>query len=367
MDRLLWVWFYRLWPRCLDTMVLVKPATVVQWHRQGFRLFWRWRPRSGRPSLDREIRKLIREMSSANPIWGAPRIHGELLMLGIEVAQSTVARYMTRRQGPPSHGWKTFLRNHAAGIASIDLFVVRTISFKLLYGLVILRHARRRLVSIKVTHNPTAEWIAGQVTDTFPWDEAPRYLIRDREGASVQRIPAAFAQCGSGITRLLHVRRGRTGTLSGSSDRSGANPSTTSSCSARRTCAASSRLTLRTTTRSGHISHWVKMRQSSGGSRRSAASLRYRSSAGSIINTLGFKFWIGTGDREAAQRRDAAPPILSWNLPRSSSPCSSRSVQQNSPYMHRPRNILDRRADYLVQAPLWLRDPPPWSQKAGHG
>ena len=116
-------------------------------------------------------------------MWGAPRIRCELLMLGIEVAESTVARYMTRRQGPPSQSWKTFLRNHAAGIASIDLFVVRTISFKLLYGLVILRHARRRLVTISVTSNPTAEWIAGQVTDAFPWDEAPRHMIRDRDGA----------------------------------------------------------------------------------------------------------------------------------------------------------------------------------------
>jgi transposase InsO family protein len=122
-------------------------------------------------------------MSKENPLWGALRIHGELLMLGIEVAQSTVARHMTKRQGPPSQGWKTFLRNHTAGIASLDLFVVRTISFKLLYGLVILRHARRRLVRINVTSNPTAEWIAGQLTDAFPWDEAPRHLIRDRDGA----------------------------------------------------------------------------------------------------------------------------------------------------------------------------------------
>ena len=104
-------------------------------------------------------------------------------MLGIEVAESTVGRYMVRRRRPPSQGWKTFLRNHAAGIASLDLFVVRTISFKLLYGLVILRHARRRLVAISVTTNPTAEWIAGQVTDAFPWDEAPSHLIRDRDGA----------------------------------------------------------------------------------------------------------------------------------------------------------------------------------------
>jgi len=122
-------------------------------------------------------------MNKENPLWGAPRIHGELLLLGIEVAQSTVARYMIRRQGPPSQGWKTFLRNQAAGIASIDLFEVRSVSFKLLYGLVILRHARRRLVTISVTNNPTAEWIAGQVTDAFPWDEAPRHLLRDRDSA----------------------------------------------------------------------------------------------------------------------------------------------------------------------------------------
>jgi transposase InsO family protein len=139
--------------------------------------------RRGRPTIDRDIRVLIQRMSRENRLWGAPRIHGELLMLGIEVAQSTVAKYMGRRGGPPSQGWKTFLRNHAAGIASIDLFVVRSISFKLLYGLVILSHLRRRLVRVSVTTNPTAEWIAGQITEAFPWDEAPRHLIRDRDGA----------------------------------------------------------------------------------------------------------------------------------------------------------------------------------------
>ena len=184
-DRLILVWMYRLFPSILNAITVVKPETVIRWHRRGFRAYWRWksRRRGGRPRIDREIRDLIRRMNQENPLWGAPRIHGELLMLGIEVAESTVARYMTRRQGPPSQGWKTFLRNHGAGIASIDLFVVRTISFKLLYGLVILRHARRRLVRISVTSNPTAEWITGQVTDAFPWDEAPRHLIRDRDGA----------------------------------------------------------------------------------------------------------------------------------------------------------------------------------------
>jgi len=183
-DRTILVWLYRLFPSILNAITVVKPETVIGWHRRGFRAYWRCRSRrrGGRPRIDREIRDLIRRMNRENQLWGAPRIHSELLMLGIEVAQSTVARYMTRRQGPPSQGWKTFLRNHAAGIASIDLFVVRTISFKLLNGLVILRHARRRLVTISVTNNPTAEWIAGQVTDAFPWDEAPRHLIRDRDG-----------------------------------------------------------------------------------------------------------------------------------------------------------------------------------------
>jgi len=128
---------------------VVKPETVIRWHRRGVRAYWHWKSSrvGGRSKIDREIRDLIRRMSKENPLWGALRIHGELLMLGIEVAQSTVARYMTKRQGAPSQGWKTFPRNHAAGIASLDLFVVRTLSFKLLYGLVILRHARRRLVS----------------------------------------------------------------------------------------------------------------------------------------------------------------------------------------------------------------------------
>jgi hypothetical protein len=168
-------------------------------------------PSGGRPKIDREIRDLIRGMGKQNPLRGAPRIHGELLMLGIEIAQSTVARYMTRRQGPPSQGWKTFLRNHAAGIASIDLFVVRTISFKLLYGPVILRHARRRLVSISVTNNPTAEWIAGQVTDAFPWTKRRVTLFATAMAHSVRRTPAAFVQWGSEITLPHLARRGRTG------------------------------------------------------------------------------------------------------------------------------------------------------------
>jgi putative transposase len=182
-DRLLWVWLYQLWPRCLDTMVLVKPATVVQWHRQGFRLFWRWRSRSGRPSVDREVRDLIRLMNTANPLWGAPRIHGELLKLGIEISQATVAKYMVRRRGTPSPTWRSFLRNQAAGIAAIDMFVVASASFRLLYVMIILTHDRRRIVRFDVTRYPTAGWLARQVTDAFPWDTAPSYLLRDRDAS----------------------------------------------------------------------------------------------------------------------------------------------------------------------------------------
>jgi transposase InsO family protein len=182
-DRLLWVWLYRIWPRCLGAMVLVKPATVVQWHRQGFRLFWRWRSKSGRPSVDREIRALIRQMSSPNPLWGAPRIHGELLKLGIEISQATVAKYMVRRRRTPSPTWRSFLRNHAQGIAAIDMFVMASVSFRLLYVMIILGHDRRKILRTAVTEHPTAAWLSRQVTEAFPWDTAPRYLLRDRDSS----------------------------------------------------------------------------------------------------------------------------------------------------------------------------------------
>ncbi len=182
-DRLLWVLLYRLWPRCLEVMVLVKPATVIQWHRQGFRLFWRWRSRSGRPSMDREIRDLIRQMSSANPLWGAPRIHGELLKLGIEVSQATVAKYMVRRLGAPSPTWRSFLRNRSEGIAAIDMFVVASASFRLLYVMIFLAHDHWKIMRTAVTEHPTAGWLSRQVTEAFPWETAPRYLLRDRDAS----------------------------------------------------------------------------------------------------------------------------------------------------------------------------------------
>lgn len=184
-DRLLFVWLYRLFPSLISAAVIIQPATIVRWHRMGFRLYWRWRSRSlgGRPKIPAEVRRLIREMSLANRLWGAPRIHSELLKLGIEVAQSTVAKYMARSGRGRSQTWKTFLHNHAAGIAAMDFLVVPTVGFRLLFVLVILRHQRRRLLSLTVTTHPTAEWIAGQITDAFPWDDAPDHLIRDRDGS----------------------------------------------------------------------------------------------------------------------------------------------------------------------------------------
>jgi transposase InsO family protein len=193
-DRLLFVWLYRLFPSVLAAITIVQPDTVIRWHRTGFRLYWRWksRPRGGRPKIPGEIRRLIREMSLANRLWGAPRIHGELLKLGIEVAQSTVDKYMARGRRGRSQTWKTFLRNHAAGIAAMDFLIVPTVGFKLLFVFVILRHQRRRLISLTVTANPTADWIARQLTDAFPWDEAPDYMIRDRDKCYVSKRLSAM-------------------------------------------------------------------------------------------------------------------------------------------------------------------------------
>ena len=185
-DRFLWVWLYRLWPGCLDAVVIVKPETVIRWHRRGIRLFWWWksRPRRrGRPPVPKEVRDLIRRMSRENPLWGAPRIHGELLMLGIEISQATVSNYMARHGRPPSQTWRTFLANHADGLASIDLFVVPTATFRLLYAVIVIRHERRKVVHFNVTSHPTADWLAQQLVEAFPWATAPRYLIRDRDAA----------------------------------------------------------------------------------------------------------------------------------------------------------------------------------------
>jgi transposase InsO family protein len=182
-DRWFFAGLYGLAPGVLSALAIVRPETVIRWHRAWFRRYWRWksRPQGGRPKTELEVRQLIREMSVANPLWGAPRIHGELLKLGIDVGQTTVAKYMARSRRPPSQGWKTFLRNHADGIASMDLFVVPTISFQLLYGLLILQHGRREILWLGVTTHPSAEWISRQLTEAYGWEQGPRYLVRDRD------------------------------------------------------------------------------------------------------------------------------------------------------------------------------------------
>jgi transposase InsO family protein len=183
-DRLFFIQLYRWCPSILKAMMIIRPETLVRWHRAGFRRYWRWKSHSagGRPQIHAELRALIWKMSVDNRLWGAPHIHGELLKLGFAVAQSTVAKYMAKNGDPSCQRWGTFLRNHMPHIAAMDLFVVPTIGFIQLYVLVIVRLARRELIWINVTAHPTAEWIAQQVTEAFPWNEVPRYLIRDRDG-----------------------------------------------------------------------------------------------------------------------------------------------------------------------------------------
>ena len=162
----------------------MKPETVIRWHRQGFRLYWRWKSRGkvGRPKIDAEIRNLIRRMCCENATWGAPRIQSELALLGVSVDESTVAKCMICNRKPPSQTWRTFIENHVNDVAAIDFFVVPTVRFQLLYCFIVLRHDRRSVVHFNVTRHPTARWTGQQIVEAFPFDEAPRFVIRDRDG-----------------------------------------------------------------------------------------------------------------------------------------------------------------------------------------
>jgi len=183
-DRIFWVWLSRLWAAWRSSLVIVQPATVLAWHRQGFRLYWRWRSsanRGGRPQLDAEIRHLIRRMARENPTWGRRRNQAELALLGHQVAELTVAKYMHRRSSGPSPTWRTFLTTHVRELVAIDFFVVPTLTFRLLFVFVVLRHERRELLHFNVTDHPTAAWTARQLVDAFPDDTAPTYLLRDRD------------------------------------------------------------------------------------------------------------------------------------------------------------------------------------------
>jgi hypothetical protein len=194
-DRLFFVQLYRWFPSILKVMTIVRPETLVRWHRAGFRRYWRWKSRSpgGRPPIGAELLALIRHMSLDNPLWGAPRIHGELLKLGFAVAQSSVAKYMARRSNDPSgQSWATFVRNHAPQIAAMDLFVAPTIGFELLYALIIVKLDRRELVWVNVTADPTAEWIARLFSRS-----APSCLVRWSAGCTTDTLESEF---------LVHTR-----------------------------------------------------------------------------------------------------------------------------------------------------------------
>jgi putative transposase len=207
-DRLLWIGLCRVWAEWRSALVIVKPDTVLAWHRWAFRMFWTWkirRGKPGRPAVSAEIRALIRRMSRENPGWGAPRIHGELLKLGIEIGETSVSKYLVRSPRPPSQTWRTFLENHLQNLVSVDFFAVPTVRFQTLYVFLVLAHERRRIVHFAVTAHPTAEWTAHQLREAFPWETAPRYLLRDRDRIFghefVQQLEAM------GIEQVLSTKR----------------------------------------------------------------------------------------------------------------------------------------------------------------
>jgi putative transposase len=184
LDRAFWVTLSRLWPGWKQALVIVKPATVVRWHRKGFRLYWRWisKPGPGRPPISLEVRALIKRLALENA-WGARKVHAELSKLGFTMSLATVSRYIPKR--PPDRGkqqrWMTFLRNHREAITAMDFFVVPTVSFRLLYVWFVIDHGRRRIIHLNVTTNPTAQWVSQQLREAFPDDSAPRYLILDND------------------------------------------------------------------------------------------------------------------------------------------------------------------------------------------
>ena len=176
-------------------LTIVQPETVIGWHRLGWRLYWRRKSRKrrpGRPVVEAEVRDLIYRLSVENPLWGAPHIHGELLKLGYGVAEATVGKYMAKRPGPSSQSWRTFLRNHGTEIVAIDFLTVPTATFRVLYVFVVLSLDRRRIVHFNVTDSPTAEWTSLQLIQAFPFDTAPRYVIRDRDSIYGEKVVATL-------------------------------------------------------------------------------------------------------------------------------------------------------------------------------
>ena len=217
-ERAFWVLLSRFWPDWKKPLRLVKPETVISWHRKSWRLFWRWKSKSkdyGWPNVPIEVIKLIRRISLDNPLCGAPRIHGELIMLGYEVSEPTVAKYMIKRKGRSTQNWKTFLDNHLGEIAAIDFLTVPTITFKTLYVFIILSLDQRQVIHFNVTSHPTAEWTAQQLVQAFPFDTAPKYLIRDRDGIFGVDVQRAIGFLGMKEKVILDDHLGKMDTANG--------------------------------------------------------------------------------------------------------------------------------------------------------
>ncbi len=197
LDKLFWVAVRRFWSEWRQALIVVTPETVVRWHRAGFRLYWRLISKVGRPTgrrqTSKEVRELIFRMVIENPTWGAPRIHGELLMLGFDVSERTISRWMKRapREPEPAKRWLTFLRNHREAIAAMDFFTVPTITFSVLYCFFVISHDRRRILHFNVTKHPTSLWIVQQLREAFPFESAPRFVIFDRDAKYGLEVPAA--------------------------------------------------------------------------------------------------------------------------------------------------------------------------------
>jgi transposase InsO family protein len=203
-DRLFWIALAHGWRNWRTALVFVQPATVVRWHRDWLRR--RWTRRStrrpqGRPLIDPHVQTLIREMATANPLWGAPRIHGELQTLGIDVSERTVSRLLAPHTRPRSQTWKTFLTNHLTSAAAVDFFTVPTLTGRVLFVLMVLSHCRRRIVHFNVTEHPTATWTSQQIVEAFPHDTAPRYLHRDRDSIYSESFRRRVA--GMGIAEVI--------------------------------------------------------------------------------------------------------------------------------------------------------------------
>jgi len=206
-DRALWALLSRFLPNWRQHLTIVQPDTVVRWHRSGWRLYWRWRCRSirGRPKVSVEIRGLIRKMSSENRLWGAPRIHGELLKLGYDICETTIAKYMVRKPGPSAQTWRTFIRNHMPEMVAIDFLTVHPAAFKTLYVFLVLSFDRRKIIHFNVTTNPAADWTSLQLIQAFPFDSAPQFLIRDRDGIYGNQVVDTLKILG--INQVITSRR----------------------------------------------------------------------------------------------------------------------------------------------------------------